>query len=65
MARPKSSQWLTVPEILAELQIPRRTWQRWRALGRTPKRMTRLPNGELRIRRADFDAWLAELEVDA
>jgi predicted site-specific integrase-resolvase len=65
MARPKSPQWLTVQEILDELGIPRRTWQRWRALGRAPKRMTRLPNGELRIRRDDYDAWLAELEVNA
>lgn len=65
MARTKSQQWLTVQEILDELGIPRRTWQRWRALGRTPKHMTRLPNGELRIRRADYDAWLDELEVDA
>jgi hypothetical protein len=65
MARPKSPQWLTVQEILDELGIPRRTWQRWRALGRTPKHMTRLPNGELRIRRKDYDTWLAELEVNA
>jgi hypothetical protein len=65
MARPKSQQWLTVQEILDELGIPRRTWQHWRALGRTPKHMTKLPNGELRIRRVDYDAWLADLEVDA
>jgi predicted site-specific integrase-resolvase len=65
MARRTSPQWLTVQEILDDLGIPRRTWQRWRKLGRTPKRMTRLPNGELRVRRTDYDAWLAELEVDA
>jgi predicted site-specific integrase-resolvase len=65
MSRTMSAQWLTVQEILDDLGIPRRTWQRWRALGRTPKRMTRLPNGELRIRRTDYDAWLSELEVNA
>jgi predicted site-specific integrase-resolvase len=65
MTRHNSRGWLTVPEILDELAIPRRTWQRWRKLGRTPKRMTRLPNGEFRIRRTDFEAWLSELEVDA
>jgi predicted site-specific integrase-resolvase len=65
MARRKSPEWLTVQEILDDLGIPRRTWQGWRKRGRTPQRMTRLPNGELRIRRTDYDAWLAELEVDA
>lgn len=37
MNRPKD-EWLTVGEILADLGIPRRTWQRWRELGRTPTR---------------------------
>jgi predicted site-specific integrase-resolvase len=55
---------MTVQEILDELGIPRRTWQRWRELGRTP-RCTKLPNGELRIRRTDYEAWLASLEVGA
>ena len=64
MARRTSPQWLTVQEILDDLGIPRRTWQRWRKLGRTPK-LTKLPSGRLRCRRADYDAWLAGLEVDA
>ncbi|WP_242903686.1 helix-turn-helix transcriptional regulator [Actinomadura terrae] len=61
MARRMNSGWLTVQQILDDLGIPRRTWQQWRALGRTP-RCKRLPNGELRIRRADYDAWLDSLE---
>ncbi|WP_242884098.1 helix-turn-helix transcriptional regulator [Actinomadura litoris] len=65
MTRRTSPGWLTVPEILEELGIPRRTWQRWRALGRTPKPMLKLPNGEYRVRRSVFDAWLADHEVDA
>jgi predicted DNA-binding transcriptional regulator AlpA len=54
-------EWLTVPEILDDLGIPRRTWQRWRELGRTPEAI-RLPNNELRIRRSVYEAWLAHLE---
>jgi hypothetical protein len=61
--RPKD-EWLTVGEILADLGIPRRTWQRWRELGRTPDAI-RLPNKELRIRRTVYEAWLADLEESA
>lgn len=53
--------WLTVPDILADLDIPRRTWQRWRELGRAPEAI-KLPNNELRIRRSAYEAWLATLE---
>lgn len=52
--------WITVPEILEDLQIHRRTWQRWRALGVAPE-CTRLPNGTLRVKRHDYDAWLENL----
>jgi predicted DNA-binding transcriptional regulator AlpA len=58
--RRKNPQWLTVQEILDDLGIPRRTWQRWRELDRAPK-CKRLPSGELRIRRTDYDAWLESL----
>lgn len=54
-------EWLTVPDILDDLGIPRRTWQRWRELGRTPEAI-RLPNNELRIRRSVYEAWLVDLE---
>ncbi|MGR6915461.1 helix-turn-helix transcriptional regulator [[Actinomadura] parvosata] len=56
--------WLTVPEIMAQLKIHRRTWQSWRTRNRTPK-MLRLPNGEFRIHRDDYQAWLGGLEVSA
>jgi hypothetical protein len=58
---PSRREWLTVREILDELGVPRRTWQRWRELGRAPQ-CVKLPNGELRVRRDHFDAWLAGLE---
>ena len=57
----KSREWLTVKDILDDLDIPRRTWQRWRELGRAPK-CKRLPNGELRINRASYETWLDSLE---
>jgi hypothetical protein len=60
----KSREWLSVQDILDDLGIPRRTWQRWRELGRAPK-CKRLPSGELRIRRDVYDTWLDSLEEDA
>lgn len=53
---------MTVPEILAELKgISRRTFYRWRELGQAP-RAFKLPNGELRVWRSDFTAWLNNRE---
>ncbi|MEO3876075.1 helix-turn-helix domain-containing protein [Nonomuraea sp. B12E4] len=41
-------------------QASRRTFYRWREIGKAPKGF-HLPNGELRIYRSDLDAWLASL----
>ena len=57
----RKDEWLTVAEILDDLDVPRRTWQRWRELGLAPEAI-KLPNGELRIRRSVYDAWLASME---
>jgi excisionase family DNA binding protein len=58
-------QHLTVDEVCTELDIARSTFDDWRAKGRAPKCL-KLPNGKLRIRRSDFDAWLNScLEVAA
>ncbi|GAB3414102.1 helix-turn-helix transcriptional regulator [Flindersiella endophytica] len=67
-----ASHYLTVDQALAELnadvpaseRIARSTWQRWRAVGKGPK-VIKLPNGKIRIRRADFEAWLKALEHEA
>ena len=56
-----TSPWLKVSEVLEELSIGRSTFDLWRAEGRAP-RCYKLPNGQLRIKRADLDAWLSELE---
>jgi len=59
---------LTVTEILEDLAdedgnpLPRRTWDEWRAKGTGPK-CIKLPNGQLRIRRAEYDRWLNSREA--
>ncbi|MGA5843501.1 helix-turn-helix transcriptional regulator [Streptomyces pseudogriseolus] len=56
---------MTVPQILAELGgVSRRTFYRWRELGLGPAAF-KLPNGELRVWRSDFTAWLRQLEAAA
>ena len=53
--------FLTVSELLADLDIPKSTFFRWKALGQAP-RTYKLPNGQIRIRRADYETWLASRE---
>jgi predicted DNA-binding transcriptional regulator AlpA len=53
--------FLTLDEFLAELDVPRSTFFRWKALGQAPKTY-KLPNRSIRIRRTDFDAWLSSRE---
>jgi predicted DNA-binding transcriptional regulator AlpA len=52
--------YLTLAEFLEELDVPKSTFFRWKALGQAP-RTYKLPNGQLRIRRTDFDAWMASV----
>jgi predicted DNA-binding transcriptional regulator AlpA len=56
--------YLTIPEVIAVLRIPRSTFYRWRQLGRGP-RSIKLPNGDVRIRQRDLEHWLSELEDHA
>jgi excisionase family DNA binding protein len=49
---------LTIDEVCLELKVSRSTFYEWRQKRRGP-RCIRLPNGALRIRRRDFDDWLA------
>ena len=55
---------LTVAELLSELGIARATFYRWRQLGRGPEAV-KLPNGELRFRRAALERWLDGLTEPA
>ncbi|GAT70270.1 excisionase [Planomonospora sphaerica] len=49
---------LTVAQVLEELGgVSRRTFYRWRELGRAPV-CIQLPNNELRVWRSDLLSWL-------
>ena len=52
---------LTLTELLEELDVPKSTFFRWKAIGKAP-RTIKYPNGSLRVRRRDLDAWLSEHE---
>ncbi|ETK34251.1 MULTISPECIES: helix-turn-helix transcriptional regulator [unclassified Microbispora] len=61
----KDDKLMTVPEILDELGgVSRRTFYRWRETGKAPEGL-KLPNGEIRIYRSEFDAWLESLREAA
>jgi predicted DNA-binding transcriptional regulator AlpA len=53
---------LKVSDVCAELGISRSTWEKWRARRIGPAAI-RLPNGELRIRRAELESWLLSCQV--
>lgn len=52
---------LTIAELCADLGISRSTFYDWRAKGRAP-RCIRLPNGDIRISRSEYERWLTALE---
>ncbi|MGA5128385.1 helix-turn-helix transcriptional regulator [Streptomyces olivoreticuli] len=52
---------LTLPEVLEEIRMSRAAFYRMRARGKAPK-ILKLPNGQLRVRRADLDAWFVRCE---
>ncbi|MCW8099794.1 helix-turn-helix transcriptional regulator [Streptomyces tauricus] len=49
-------QKLKLREVLAEIRMSRAAFYRMRARGQAP-RLQKLPNGEIRVNRADLDAW--------
>jgi predicted DNA-binding transcriptional regulator AlpA len=51
---------LKLPEVLAALGISRAAFYRMRSRGEAP-RLHKLPNGHIRVRRSDLDAWLEGL----
>ena len=52
---------LTITDLCEELGVARSTFYDWRAAKKAPK-CIKLPNGAIRIRRADLERWLASLE---
>lgn len=64
MTTPPATRTLTLVEALAELRMSRAAFYRLRARGRAPRHL-KLPNGQIRIRRTDLDAWFDGCEVPA
>lgn len=60
----KKSDHLTIAEVCTELGIARSTFYDWRAANKAPK-CIKLPNNEIRVRRADLNTWLESLEDNA
>ncbi|QDO21123.1 helix-turn-helix domain-containing protein [Streptomyces sp. S1A1-8] len=55
-------QTLKLVEALDEIGVSRAAFYRMRARGQAPRHL-KLPNGQIRIRRADLDAWFDACEV--
>lgn len=55
---------LELREVLKEIKMSRAAFYRMRARGKAPK-LIKLPNGQLRCRRSDLDAWWAKHEMSA
>lgn len=62
--RNNDSDKLTVPEVCEELKIQLSTFYYWRQTNKAP-RCIRLPNGKIRVERADLTAWVEELKEAA
>ncbi|WP_399942904.1 helix-turn-helix transcriptional regulator [Streptomyces sp. BBFR25] len=55
---------LSIPQVIAEIGVPRATFYRWRQLRKGPKAI-KLPNGAVRVRRSDLERWISSLEETA
>jgi predicted DNA-binding transcriptional regulator AlpA len=55
---------MTITDVCEDLGISRSTFYDWRAKRKAPPCL-KLPNGDLRIRRAAYETWLASLEAEA
>jgi excisionase family DNA binding protein len=55
---------LTIADVCDDLGVSRSTFYEWRAKGRGP-RCIKLPNGDIRINRAEYERWLTTLEEAA
>jgi hypothetical protein len=52
-----ADEWLTVNEFCAEHKISRRTFDRWRRLGKGPHVERLAGNGPIRMRRSWVNQW--------
>ncbi|MGI5469476.1 helix-turn-helix transcriptional regulator [Streptomyces sp. CA-132043] len=58
------SEKLKLPDVLEEIKMSRAAFYRMRARGQAPK-LIKLPNGQIRCRRSDLDAWWEQNEQAA
>ncbi|MBF8194581.1 hypothetical protein ITP53_54805 [Nonomuraea sp. K274] len=56
--------WLTIPEILADLDVPEADWREWEAKGQAPIGV-RFPDGQVRISVREYERWIDALPSDA
>ncbi len=60
------TRWLTIREIAEDLGVSTSTVYKWSARGRPFfPRSIRLRNGDIRVRRDCYEAWLEEMEAEA
>ncbi|MFI7352715.1 helix-turn-helix transcriptional regulator [Streptomyces avidinii] len=64
MTAAPATRTLTLVEALAEIRMSRAAFYRLRARGKAPRHL-KLPNGQIRIRRSDLEAWFEGCEVAA
>jgi predicted DNA-binding transcriptional regulator AlpA len=62
--RASPGRYLTIADVCADLGISRSTFYDWRAKRKAPPCL-KLPNGDLRIRRTDYERWLSALTEEA
>lgn len=58
MSNQPQADHMTITDVCIELKIARSTFYDWRAARKAP-RCIKLPNGSIRIRRSDLEAWLS------
>jgi hypothetical protein len=56
--------WLTIPEILADLDVPEEDWREWEAAGQAPIGV-HFPDGQVRISVREYERWIDALPDDA
>jgi len=54
--------WMTYMQVMDLLGVGRSTLDGWRKSGRIV--FSKLPNGQLRIRRAELERWIEDLAED-
>ena len=60
-----NQQYLTLPQLCAELGISRSTYYEWKSLEKSVPPSRLLPSGQRRFRRVDVEAWWDSLPADA